>query len=77
MLRFLVTAWRRWVKFAEFLGNIHITIFLSLLYWILLPFWALPYKVFNDPLALRNPSRARWINRIPGTDRLDSMRKQG
>jgi hypothetical protein len=59
------------------LGNIQITIFLSLIYWVLLSFWALPYKVLSDHLALRDPGRARWIERIPGSDRLDSMRKQG
>ena len=70
-------AWRRWLRFAEVLGNIQITILLSLLYWIMLPVWAIPYKVFSDRLALRDARRARWIQRVPGTDWLDSMRKQG
>ena len=74
---FLAKAWRRWLKFTEFLGNIQITIVLSLIYWTLLLVWAFPYKVFNDRLALRNPARARWIHRIPGASWLDSMRKQG
>ena len=59
------------------LGNIQITILLSLLYWTMFMILAIPYKVFTDRLVLRNSGRVRWINRIPGTDRLDSMRKQG
>ena len=77
MLRFLTTAWRRWLRFAEVLGNIQLTVILSLLYWILLPFWAFPYKMFNDRLALRNPGKVHWIRRIPGTDWLSDMKKQG
>ena len=77
MVRFLLTARRQWLRFAELLGNIQITIILSILYWTLLLALALPYKVFNDRLALRNAGRARWIERIPGIDWLGSMRKQG
>ena len=77
MLRFLATAGRGWLRFAEILGNIQITILLSLLYWTMFMILAIPYKVFTDRLVLRNSGRVQWINRIQGTDRLDSMRKQG
>ena len=77
MLRFLAPIGRKWLSFAAILGNIQITILLSLMYWLLLPFWALPYRLCSDRLALRNPARVRWIRRIPGADRLNAMRKQG
>ena len=77
MVRILASAWRKWLRFAEILGNIQITIFLSLFYLVVIPFWAIPYKSFSDRLALRDARRARWIQRTPGTDWLDSMRKQG
>ena len=77
MLRLLAKAWRLWLRFAEVFGNVQLTILLTLIYWTMLLFWALPYKVLSDPLALGNPERARWIHRSPGTDWLDSMRKQG
>ena len=70
-------AWQRWLRVAEFLGNVQLTIFLTLMYWIMFPFWALPYRLFSDRLALRDQSRSRWIKRTPGADWLDSMRKQG
>ena len=77
MLRLIATAGRKWLRFAEILGNIQFTIFLSLLYWTIFMIWAIPYKVFNDRLALRGPQRARWIQRVPGVNWLDSMGKQG
>jgi len=48
MLRCLATAARKWLRFAEILGNIQFTIFLSLLYRRILLNWAIPYKVFTD-----------------------------
>ena len=77
MLRFLATAWRRWLKIAELIGNLQLTIVLLLIYWTLFLVSALPYKILTDRLALRNPGRVHWIHRIPGTDRLAEMKKQG
>lgn len=77
MLRVLSKAWRRWLKAAEILGNIQMVILLSLIYWTLLFPLAVPFRLFADPLALRDPRRARWITRHQVTDILQSMRKQG
>ena len=77
MFGFLRNPWQKWLKFAAVLGNIQITIILSLIYWTVLLPWALPYRVFSDRLALRNPQKVYWIKRAPGTDWLKSMRKQG
>ena len=77
MLRFLSAAGRRWLRFAEILGNIQITVLLSLIYWTIFMLSAVPYKVFNDRLSLRAARCVRWIQRVPGADWLDSMRKQG
>ena len=77
MLRFLATAGRKWLRFAEILGNIQFTSLLSLLYWTIFMIRAVRYTVVSDRLALRDARRARWIQRIPGADWLDSMRKQG
>ena len=77
MLTFLAPVGRKWIRFATILGNIQITVLLSLMYWILLPIWAIPYRLLSDRLALRKPADVHWIRRTPGSDRLDSMRKQG
>lgn len=77
MLRLLAAGGRKWLRFAETLGNIQFSVFLSLMYWTIFMIWAIPYKLFNDSLASRYARRARWIQRAPGADWLESMRKQG
>lgn len=67
---------RRWLRFAEILGNIQMVVFLTLVYWILGTLTAIPFKLFADPLALRDPRAARWHHRDPVPDILESMRKQ-
>ena len=70
-------AWRRWMKVGEFLGNFQMIVILTLIYWIVMTLTAIPFKLLADPLALRNASRSRWIQRARVADVLESMRKQG
>ena len=77
MLRFLAKAWRRWLRFAEIIGNIQMTILLSVIYWTAVLMVAVPFKVLADPLALRSSVSARWVLRTPASNLLDSMHKQG
>ena len=70
-------AWRRWMKVGEFLGNFQMIVILTLVYWIVMTLTAIPFKLLADPLALRNASRSRWIQRARVADVLESMRKQG
>lgn len=70
-------AWRRWLKFAELLGNIQMIVLLSLVYWIMLTLVAVPFRLLSDPLALRHPGRSRWVLRAPISHVLESMRRQG
>ena len=50
---------------------------LSLVYFILLSMLAIPFRLMADPLMLRFPRRARWIERHNHPGGLDNMRKQG
>ena len=70
-------AWRRWMKVGEFLGNFQMIVILTLIYWIVMTLTAIPFKLLADPLALRDASRSRWIQRARVADVLESMRKQG
>ena len=70
-------AWRRWMKVGEFLGNFQMIVILTLIHWIVMTLTAIPFKLLADPLALRNASRSRWIQRARVADVLESMRKQG
>ena len=75
-LRIARVAWRRWLRFAEILGTIQMTVILSLIYWVMLPIIAVPFKLFADPLTLRSKARAGWVERHSGSQTLDEMKKQ-
>ena len=75
-LTLLKTAWRSWLRFAEVLGTIQMTVILSLTYWIMVPIMAVPFKLLADPLAMRKPGQARWIIRDSGSPTLDEMKQQ-
>ena len=51
-------------------------IVLSLVYWILLPFVAIPFRFLSDPLALKDPTHSRWVKRDPASIMLDAMKNQ-
>ena len=70
-------AWRRWLKIAVFLGNIQLTIYLSLIYWTFLVVIALPFKLLADPLSIRHSRKRGWVLRRAATDILESMKRQG
>ena len=69
-------AWNGWLKFAVLLGNIQMTIILSVLYWTFVALFAIPFRLLADPLSLRSSQGTRWVQRPPDTVTLDSMRKQ-
>ena len=73
----LKKAWQSWLKFAETVGNLQMIFLLSLVYWTIWALVALPFKYLADPLALRRPGRVRWVIRGPGSQSIESMRKQG
>ena len=77
MLRMISAVWCKWLKFAEKIGNLQFFIFLSLVYWILLPIVAIPFKMTSDPLALKRPPNILWISREPRPQTLESMKRQG
>lgn len=69
--------WNKWLRLAEIIGTVQMVIILSLVYWTLLAVMAIPFRIFADPLALRDPERARWVQYEPADDFLSGMKKQG
>ena len=53
-------AWNRWLKVAEVIGTIQMLIILSILYWLILPLMAIPFKLLSDPLRIKRPSGSNW-----------------
>ena len=68
--------WKGWIRFAEIIGTIQMTILLSIVYWILMPFVAIPFRFLSDPLALKAPNRSHWVKREPISDMFEAMKNQ-
>ena len=77
MMRILSSAGRRWMKFAEIMGNIQMTVLLTLIYWSLILVVAIPFKVITGRQASTHQANVHWVSREPVSDLLDSMREQG
>lgn len=70
--------WDRWLKIAEVVGTIQMMIVLSIIYWVVLPFMAIPFRIFSDPLKLKRPAHSNWRERETddSMSTLDSMGSQ-
>ena len=69
--------WNNWKQFVVLLGNFQMVIVLTIIYWLLLPIWAIPFKLMTDPLASRNTSSAIWSDEDPLPYDIEFMRRQG
>ena len=69
--------WSAWLRIAEVIGNIQLTILLTIIYWTFVPFVAIPFKFLADPLSIRKSAKPRWIRRDPIPDAFEHLRKQG
>ena len=76
MKRVLTRARRGWLRFATMLGTFQMVVLLSLIYWVVVPVIALPYKVLADPLRLRRSGAPLWVVRTPDNS-MQGMRRQG
>jgi hypothetical protein len=76
MSRTMGRVWRRWIKIATVIGNVQMTILLSLIYWTMVSVMFVPVRLLSDPLTSHR-SRLRWLKREPGAGSLESMRRQG
>jgi Ni/Fe-hydrogenase subunit HybB-like protein len=70
-------AWRRWIKITTFIGTVQMIIFLSIMYWTMVPLIAIPLKILSDPLGRRRSTGGAWIKRLPINEVLESMKEQG
>ena len=75
-LALLEVVWRGWLKFSQILGTFQMVVILTLFYWIALPVMAIPFKILADPLRLRRPDRASWVERESGCQTVDRMKQQ-
>ena len=76
MSRVLKNIWRRWLRVAEVIGTVQMIVVLSMIYWVLIPALALPFKLLADPLAKKGPGGARWVQRPVTSNIFESMKRQ-
>ena len=65
------------MRFAEIFGNFQMILMLTVLYWTIVFLIALPFKLLADPLSLRKNRGPSWTDRLPDSDVMASMRRQG
>jgi hypothetical protein len=52
----LKKGWQRWKKFGHTLADFQSRLILSVIYGVVIAPVGLVYRLFNDPLALKNPT---------------------
>ena len=73
----LEIAWAKWKTFLILFGNVQLVVVLTIIYWLMLPFLAIPTKLFSDSLAERRGSSAMWTLGEPQTHDMEFMQRQG
>ena len=68
--------WAGWLKFTVILGTVQMIIVLTIIYWVMVPMIAIPFKLFADPLALSRRNGTRWIRRDTVDNTLDGLKNQ-
>ena len=71
-LRLLKTAWHGWIKLSEMLRKIQKMAIL----WTILPFIAVPFKLFADSQMMKRPRRTGHVERYPVFQTLNGMKKK-
>jgi hypothetical protein len=74
---FLKTLWRGWLKFAHVLGTFQMMLILTIIYWLIVPWFAVPMKLLSDPLRFRKPAGSAWRDRQAVADAREYLRREG
>ena len=69
--------WNKWLVVAEKIGTVQMVLVLTVVYWIMIPFMAIPMKLFADPLSLSRRKGPSWTDRVEyDEDVLEQMKNQ-
>ena len=69
--------WNKWLKVAEVIGTVQMIIIMTIVYCILMPFMAIPMKLFADPLSLSKRKGPSWTIREEYDEEIiDQMKNQ-
>lgn len=67
--------WEGWKRIAKKIARFNSLVICTVLYFVLLPFVALPFRLKKNPLRLDGP--ADFIDRESGKASLDEATRQG
>jgi len=76
MLTLVKALWRRWTRVAHVIGTFQARLFLTVLYLLLLPPFALVARLSADPLRLRPGMSPTWLPRPVQSPKLEDGRRQ-
>lgn len=75
--RRLVRLWGRWKSVAHAIGTFQARVIFSLLYFLLIPPFALVVRIFIDPLQLRQARRESfWLTTLRKAHGVTEARRQ-
>jgi len=65
------------LKFAHVLGTFQMMVVLTIIYWVIVPWVAVPMKLLSDPLRFRRPRATGWRDRPEIPDARAYLRREG
>ena len=69
-------AWEGWKKIAHVIGVFNTRVIMSILYFLIVLPFGLVFRLFSDPLQLREPTESNWVAQPQQDHNLDTARNQ-
>ena len=69
--------WKKWLLVAEKFGNLQMSILMTVIYILLVPFYFLKLRFIDDSLKFRKPQSSNWVTREKIDDIKEYLRRQG
>ena len=70
------TLWIRWTRIAHAIGTFQAHLLMTVMYFLLLPPFALVARLCGDPLRVRRATTPAWLPRPPQSPTLEDGRRQ-
>jgi hypothetical protein len=74
--RSLAGVWRAWTRFAQAVGDVQARLLLTVLYFLAVGLFAVPYRLFGFTATSPPPGPSFWITRSSADPPLVEARRQ-
>lgn len=75
MIVYLRRIWNLWLRVGRFIGDWIARIALSIFYFTILLPYGLGFRLFKDPLELKETNKAGWKERSPEEVAIENARR--